>query len=248
MQGMEYFYELFSGLPRGGPGNNETTRKAFSFIKNLNSKPLILDIGCGPGMQTIELAKISKGNIIALDNYQPFLDKLMEAAKSEGVDDQITIKNQSMLNMDFENNSFDVVWSEGALYFMGVEKGLKKSYQLLKNKGYLAFSEAVYLSSNLPETVIEFWEKEYADIKDIEGNIEMIKNSGFELIAHFTLSKSSWFDNFYTPMEKRIQRLNKKYSDNKIALDVFDACKKEIEFYKKFSDYFGYEFFILHKA
>lgn len=248
MQGMEYFYELFSGLPRGGPGNNEITRKAFSFIKNLNSKPSILDIGCGPRMQTIELAKISKGNIIALDNYQPFLDKLMETAKVEGVDDQITIKNQSMLNMDFENNSFDVVWSEGALYFMGVEKALKKIYQLLKNKGYLAFSEAVYLSSDLPEVVTDFWENEYPDIKDINGNIQKIKNSGFELIAHFTLSKSSWFDNFYIPMEKRIKKLNRKYSNNKIALEVFDACKKEIEFYKKLSDYYGYEFFILQKA
>jgi ubiquinone/menaquinone biosynthesis C-methylase UbiE len=35
-----------------------------------------LDIGCGLGMQTIELAKLSKGQIDALDNHQPFLDQL----------------------------------------------------------------------------------------------------------------------------------------------------------------------------
>jgi hypothetical protein len=72
MEGMEYFYDLFSGLPRGGPGDNESTQKAFSFLKNISSEPLILDIGCEPGMQTLELARFSDGKIIALDNYQLF--------------------------------------------------------------------------------------------------------------------------------------------------------------------------------
>ena len=85
MEGMEYFYELFVGLPRGGPGDNESTRKAFAYLKDLPSEPLILDIGCGPGMQTLELAKISNGKIIALDNYQPFLDILIRKAKERRI-------------------------------------------------------------------------------------------------------------------------------------------------------------------
>jgi len=35
MDGMEYFYELFIGLPHGGLGDNESTRKAFTYLKNL---------------------------------------------------------------------------------------------------------------------------------------------------------------------------------------------------------------------
>ena len=134
MEGMEYFYELYAGLPRGGPGDNKSTRKAFSHLKNLPSEPLILDIGCGPGMQTLELAKISKGIIIALDNYQPFLDRLMQNAVVEGFEKKIILKNQSMLEMDFRDNSFDVIWSEGALYQMRFQNGLKKCYELLKKR------------------------------------------------------------------------------------------------------------------
>lgn len=59
MEGMEYFYELYTGLPRGGSGDNISTRKAYSMLKNIPAEPLILDIGCGPGMQTLELARIS---------------------------------------------------------------------------------------------------------------------------------------------------------------------------------------------
>jgi ubiquinone/menaquinone biosynthesis C-methylase UbiE len=246
MEGIEYFYELYTGLPRGGPGDNKSTRKAFSYLINLPPEPYILDIGCGPGMQTLELAKISKGKIIALDNYQPFLDTLMQNAVKEGLDKHIHPKNQSMLEMDFEDNSFDVIWSEGALYQMGFQNGLKKCSQLLKERGYLAVTEGVLLTSNPKADAREFWE-EYPDVKDIQGNITRIQNEKFHLITHFTLPKSSWIDNYYYPMEKRINELKKKYPNNKTALQIFERSEKEIELYKRNSEHVGYEFFVMQK-
>lgn len=246
MEGMEYFYELFSGLPRGGPGDNKSTRKAFSLLKNLPSEPNILDIGCGPGMQTRELARISKGKIIALDNYQQFLNNLMEKAIEEGVEKNIIPKNHSMLEMDFNNDTFDIIWSEGALYQMGFQNGLRKCHQLLKKEGYLVVTEGVLLLPNAPQPVKKFWE-EYPDIKDIKTNIVLIQQENYDLLGHFTLPRSSWIDYFYAPMEKRILELKKKYAGNKIALHVFGESEVEIEIYKKYSDYIGYEFFIMQK-
>ena len=51
-----------------------------------------------------------------------------------------------MLDMDFTEGTFDIIWSEGALYFMGFQKGLRRCRQLVKNGGYVAVSEAVYLA------------------------------------------------------------------------------------------------------
>jgi SAM-dependent methyltransferase len=248
MEGMEYFYELFCSLPRGGPGDNKSTRKAFGYLKNLPSEPLILDIGCGHGVQTLELARNTNGKIIALDNYQPFLDILTRNATKEGLDTRIIPKNQSMLEMDFNNDTFDIIWSEGAMYFMGFRNGLKRCHQLLKNKGYMVLTEAVLLLPNLPESLRKFWDEGYPDIKDIKSNISLIQNEGFDLLGHFTLPKSSWIDNYYAPMEKRINELKKKYHDNNIALQVFEECEKEIRIYHTYSDYFGYEFFITQKS
>jgi len=247
MDGMEYFYELFVDLPRGGPGDNESTQKAFTYLKDLPSEPLILDIGCGHGMQTIELARISNGKIIALDNYQPFLDILMRKVKEEGLTGRITPRNQSMLEMDFNDNTFDVIWSEGALYFMGFQNGLKRCNLLLKNKGHLVVTEAVLLLPDIPKPLKKFWDEGYPDIKDLKNNIFLIQNEDFNLLSHFTLPKSSWIDNYYSPMEKKIKELKKKYQNNKIALQVFEECKKEIEIFNKYSDFFGYEFFIMQK-
>ena len=48
-------------------------------------------------------------------------------------------------------------------------------------------------------------------------------------------------------MKKKINELKKKYYDNKNALQTFEECEKEIKIYNKYSDYFGYEFFIMQK-
>lgn len=247
MEGIEYLYELCEELPRSGPGSNECTKRAFNSIPQRSQQPFILDIGCGQGMQTIELAKISNGKIIALDNHQAFLDILMERAKNEGVEKNITPKNVSMLDMNFEEKIFDIIWSEGALYFMGFQNGLKRCRQLLKDKGCLAVTELVYIAPNPPNDVIEYFDSEYPDIKNIGKNIEIIKREKFNLISNFTLPESAWLNSYYLPIEKEIPRLNKKYQGNDVALFIFEGFKNEVNFYKKYSKFYGYEFFIMQK-
>ena len=244
---MEYFLELFEALPRCGPGANEFTRRAFNAIPDPPDQPFILDLGCGPGVQTLELARISRSKIIALDNHQAFLDHLMKTARGEGLADRITPQNISMLEMDFDDHTFDIIWSEGALYFMGFQNGLKRCRQLLKNKGFLAVTEVVYLWADPPDTVAHFFENEYPDIKDIGANLDVIQEEGFNMVANFTLPESAWLDNYYTPMEAELSRLDKKYRDNKIAEDVFESLRAEIDLYKKYSKYYGYEFFVMQK-
>ena len=136
MEGIEYIYELCERLPRSGPGANEHTKHAYNLLPQHKEQPAILDIGCGQGMQTIELAKLSNGDIIALDNYQGFLDILMLNARQEGVEQYIRPLNESMLEMKFVDESFDIIWSEGALYSMGFQNGLERCYQLLKKMVY----------------------------------------------------------------------------------------------------------------
>jgi SAM-dependent methyltransferase len=239
MEGIEYLYELCEALPRSGPGDNEYTRRAFNSISKSQKHPFILDIGCGQGMQTIELAKISNGKIIALDNHQAFLDILMKQAKNP--------RNMSMLDIDFEEETFDIIWSEGALYFMGFQNGLKRCHQLLKDKGYLAVTELVYIVPNPPNPVVEYFESEYPDIKNIEGKIEIIKKEGFNLISNFTLPESAWLNSYYLPMEKELPRLNKKYQGNEVALAIFEGFRNELDFYRKYSKFYGYEFFVMQK-
>ena len=247
MEGIEYLYELCEALPRCGPGDNESTRRAFYAIPTPPKHPFILDIGCGPGVQTIELAKISNGKIIAIDNHQAFLDTLREQSQNEGLEDTIIPKNVSMLDMDFEEQTFDIIWSEGALYFMGFQNGLKRCHELLKSNGYLAVTELVYTSPNPPDALIQFFETEYPDINYIKEKINVIQKAGFIMLSNFTLPESAWLHSYYAPIEKELPRLNKKYQGNEIALGVFKGFRDEIDLFKKYSQFYGYEFFIMQK-
>ncbi len=73
----EIFFDIHKNLPRQGSGRDKYTQKASDMIPKLE-QPLILDIGCGPGLQTIKLAKLSCRKIIAIDIHQPYLEQLRQ--------------------------------------------------------------------------------------------------------------------------------------------------------------------------
>mgnify|MGYP001288185691 CR=1 FL=1 len=76
---MNIFSEIHCGLPREGTGCNEATKRAFSGISNVPTAAIVLDLGCGPGFQNIELSqllKVSKGSITAVDHNETYLEKL----------------------------------------------------------------------------------------------------------------------------------------------------------------------------
>lgn len=244
---VEFLYEIHKGLPREGPGNNESTRKAFSMMKNFPANPKILDVGCGPGMQTIELAKISGGTITAVDNHKPYLEQLRQSAKKEGVGDQIQTINVSMYSLDFEEKSFDLIWAEGSAYIMGFLLGLRLWRRFLKLGGYYGVTELTWLKDNPTKKINNYFRKEYPAMKTIEGNIEGIFSTGLDLQDYFILPEASWWDFYYTPLESRIATLREKYKDkgNEKMNEELDESQREIDLYRKYSKYYGYVFYIV---
>jgi SAM-dependent methyltransferase len=244
---MSVFWEIHQDNPREGPGDNASTRKAFKMLKDLPPQPRILDIGCGPGMQTIELARISAGHITAVDNYQPFLDSLKQRAVEADVAPRIDTLNQSMFNLDLPNHSFDLIWSEGAIYIIGFPKGLEEWRELLKPKGYIAVTEVAWLKPEPPKVLKEFWQVNYAALKSIEENSRIIRDAGYLEAGRFILPEAAWWEDYYNPVIKRVSILRAKYAGNAEALQELDAHQKEISLYRRYPDYYGHVFYIMQK-
>ncbi len=181
---MYYFLQIYGTLPRAGPGSNELTRRAFEMMSDVPESPRILDIGCGPGMQTVELLRITSGTVIALDLFPQMITQVRARAESAGVSDRLKTLEQDMTEMAFPESSFDVVWSEGAIYFLGFEAGLKKVKDFVKPGGYVAVSEAVWLKPNPPPEAVEFW-KDYPEIDTVAAKLDVIKRIGYESVGHF---------------------------------------------------------------
>jgi SAM-dependent methyltransferase len=242
---MEIFWELFSDLPQEGPGSDDLTLKAVSLIPDLPTSPAILDIGCGPGRQTMVLAKHTGGIVTALDIHQPFLDEVARRADAAGVSERVVVRNRSMTEMDFEENSFDLVWSEGAIYIMGFRNGLESCRRFLKPGGYVAVSELSWYTDEPHPEPRKFFEEGYPVMKTIDQNCRVVEDTGYELITSFTLPDSAWFDGYYTPLEERIPGMREKYAGDKEAIEFLDSTQEEIDIFRKYSSSYGYVFYIM---
>ena len=242
---MEIFLEIHKDLPKESPGGDEYTRQAFQILPRL-SQPTILDIGCGPGAQTLELARLTDGNIIAIDTHQPYLDSLELAAATSGLLNRITCLNCSMFDLSFPDTNFDLLWAEGAIYIIGFEQGLNQWRPLLKSGGYLVASELVWLQDNPPKIIQDYWQENYPGIRTVEQVVNLIPGCGYDLVGHFTLPEQAWW-NYYLPLAARINRLYGLYANDSEALAVLENEQREIEMYRSYHDYYGYEFFVLQK-
>jgi ubiquinone/menaquinone biosynthesis C-methylase UbiE len=247
MEFIKYFFEIHSNLPREGPGDSRSTRRAYRALTGLPERPSILDVGCGPGMQTIELAKISNAEITALDIHQPFLDELAKRAQVEGVNGKIKLVKSDMCCLDFGLKSFDVIWCEGAIYIVGFERGLREWNKFLVDGGYFVVSELCWIDPNPPREVKDYITKVYPSAKPVRENLQIIKEANYHVIDYFILPESSWWENYYLPILSKVPGLKKKYQDNKEALATIAMEEEEIEMFRRHSKYYGYVFYVLQK-
>ena len=199
---------MHQDLPREGPGNRQSTARALGLIADLPAAPQVLDIGCGPGMQTVDLAGLVPGaRIQAVDAHAPFLADGTRRAEAAGCADRVTFSVGDMRALDFEPETFDLLWCEGAAYIMGVAEALEAWRPLLKAGGCLAFTEAVWLTADPPQTLAAWWHAEYPAMGDAQATLDKVANAGYEILGHFVLPEAAWWDDYYMPMEARIAGL-----------------------------------------
>lgn len=244
----EVFFEVFEALPRQGPGNRDCAARALALCRDLPSQPSVLDMGCGVGGQTLHLAELTAGFIVAIDNHAPFIDRLTATVAARRLTQRIRPLVADMATAGLPPASFDLVWSEGALYNLGIEKALRICHRLLRPGGYLAFTDAVWRKNNpLPEVKASF-DLDYPTMGRVPDVLATIDRSGFSLIGHFTLPDEAWWDDFYTPMQHRIEELRGKYADDDEALAMLDQLAREPAMHRRHSDYYAYEFFVVRRV
>jgi len=237
---MNDFMKVFEALTRWAPGSEQETLKALSSVPTKPSN--VLEIGCGKGLATLLLARNLSAEITSVDNEQSALDSLIKVLEDDGVVQRVKPICASMTDLPFDNNSFDLIWSEASAYIMGVENALAQWKPLLTDDGVMVFSELVLLSTTPSDVVKEFWDKEYPDIQTVDTRRKQIIAAGYEIISDFRYCQSSW-DNYYLPLKKRAEDLMPTMKDSTALKDI----TSEVEFYLKHKAEFGYQMFVLKR-
>lgn len=239
--------EYFSNLERQGPGSSESTLKALSFVDNLNEKSKILDIGCGTGNPTFVLAQNTKAKIIGLDLFPIFINLFNDNARKLNLKNRVLGMVGSMDKLPFPKEEFDLIWSEGSIYNIGFQKGLKYWKKFLKKDGYLAISEASWFTEKRPKEIDKFWKNAYKEIDTIGNKVKQIQQAGYIPVAIFNLKESCWLKNFYEPQVRLQKEFLKKHKGNEQVEGFINNEKHEASLYKKYKKYYGYTFYIIKK-
>ena len=131
---------------------------------------------------------------------------------------------------------------------MGFTQALTSWNVFLKQNGYLVVSELVWFMKDVPQEISEYFAREYPDMQYYEDVFAMIRSAGYELVDYFPLPSASWWTEYYTPAEKKLAEMRQEYESNTDAQALFDAFQLEINMYRKYSEYYGYGFYIMQKG
>jgi len=242
---LKLIYEYFSNFERQGPGSPEMTIKALSFIDNHTQESKILDIGCGTGGQTMTIAQNTKGNITGIEIFPDFIDTFNSNAKKRGLQNRMNGIVGSMDSLPFHDEEFDIIWSEGAIYNIGFERGLNEWRKYLKKGGYIAVTDTAWFTEKRPTEIEDYWKVHYPGITTISNNVSMMQKAGYVPVAAFTLPENCWIENYFVPQAPVQEKFLKKYSGNKSAEEfIKNHCRYEEEMYHKYKEYYGYVFYI----
>jgi cyclopropane fatty-acyl-phospholipid synthase-like methyltransferase len=252
---MDFIHEIFSpSLPRLGAGDDAATKKALALLLAAKSSAgdafrsrqvRVLDIGCGNGGQTIRLAKEITGTVLAVDNHPPYLDELRRRADAAGVGKKIQTRLKDMHDLGTEEGVFDLAWCEGAIFIMGFGAGLAAWRPMLKTGGRLAVSEMAWFKPGAPAECRHFFGEAYPAMTDVNGNLAMIRACGYKEIGHFPLPESAWWDEYYDPLGARLPALRTLHAADPAKLEMLAAIQMEIDLYRKYSNYYGYVFYLM---
>ena len=228
-----------------GPGSPEITVRALEFIDNLTLQSRIADLGCGTGGQTRTLAQNAPGQITGIDLFPGFITIFNRNARALGLSDRVKGIVGSMVEpLPFENESLDLIWSEGAIYNIGFERGLKEWRQYLRKGGYIAVSEASWFTPERPAEIYDFWMAHYTEIDTIPNKVAQMQKAGYVPVATFILPENCWTDHYFAPCCKIQEAFVKKHAGNQIVAELIAGQRHEMELYRKYKEFYGYVFYI----
>ncbi|WP_409234442.1 GNAT family N-acetyltransferase [Streptomyces sp. PA5.6] len=237
------FFALHHGLPRQGPGSDDTTRRLLSSVGALPERPRVLDLGCGPGRSALLLAAEAGAEVTAVDLHEPFLDELRAAANARGLAGSITAVNADMGELPYQDGSFDVVWAESSAYSIGFDTALRSWRRLLAPGGTLVLTECEWTAAEPSAAARTFWERHYT-LRTGEENVRAATGAGYSVLGVHPQPESDW-DEYYGPLAARADAADPGAPGMAQALA---ATREELAMRREHSAEYGYTGYVLRPA
>jgi SAM-dependent methyltransferase len=202
------------------------TRRAFRLLPPL-TRPRILDVGCGNGIPTLELARLSRGQVIALDRDPVLLEEVVRKAAQAGLSNRIAVVRAEIPEMEFAPASFDIIWAEGSIDAVGFRRGLGEWKALLKSKGFLVVHD---------------------EKGNVEGKLKDISRCHYELIRCFIIEEDVWRREYFAPLAKLVRDTQIRFGREPEVARVLRQARREIDWFLRNPGRSSSAFFVMRNS
>jgi SAM-dependent methyltransferase len=142
--------------------------------------------------------------VVAVDLHLRFLVRVHASAAARELGQAVLPVRASMRALPCRDGWADLVWSEGAAYLMGVDAALLQWRRLLAPGGVLVLTDAVWTSDAPAEAARAFWAASYPAMRDEPALRRAAEAAGYDVVGTRLLPDSDWEDEYYGPLERRI--------------------------------------------
>jgi ubiquinone/menaquinone biosynthesis C-methylase UbiE len=114
-------------------------------LSHLKSGDALLDVGCGPGTITMDLAElVAPGRTIGIDRSPEVIERARDAADARSLSN-LSFEVGDVYNLNFDDDSFDVVYAHQVLQHLSdPTRALSEMRRVLRDGGWLAVRDADY--------------------------------------------------------------------------------------------------------
>jgi ubiquinone/menaquinone biosynthesis C-methylase UbiE len=166
----------------------------------------VIDIGCGSGRFSIALSKMGAKKVTAIDINPKGIEIAKKFSQSSNISN-IEFIEHNVLDLPFDNESFDFVFSKGVLHHTGdLEKGIEEYSRVLRKGGcgflYLYANGGIYWNSRDKM-------REVMKLIPMDFTIKVLDSIGMP--SRRTIFVDSW----YVPVEDYVKSefIEKKFSN-----------------------------------
>jgi trans-aconitate methyltransferase len=234
------FFAVHRDLPREGPGLAEDVAWVGQLI-GISPRGRVCDAGCGPGGDLAALRQlVTQGWIDGFETVPHFVEAARQKFAS---DSSVQIFEASMEHL---RGPYDLIWSAGAVYFLGVAQALNAWRDALADNGAVAFSHPCLFTETPSEAALAFWEAEPGGIGTEIATRAEITNAGWRVVATRTLSEAAWTA-YYDPMLARCDKLEDAGVTYSVAAAIA-AARKEASDWRAVAHETGYVIYLVRPA
>jgi len=117
---------------------NQRLKKNGIDAEELFAGKVVLDAGCGSGKFSAAIARLGASRVVAVDIGQKGLDCARKKAQKVPYGNRIEYREANLLDLPFDDASFDVVWSNGVIHHtLNYEKCIEEFARVLRKGGRL---------------------------------------------------------------------------------------------------------------